>query len=35
MLTSQETYTQLCLERGWSEGRYTGWLVAHLCLELS
>lgn len=35
ILTSHETYTQLCLERGWAQDRYTTWLVAHLWLELS
>ena len=35
MLTSHETYAQLCLERGWTDNRYTDWLVAHLHLELA
>jgi len=35
MLTSHETYAQLCQERGWAEDRYTRWLVAYLSLELS
>jgi AcrR family transcriptional regulator len=35
MLTSHETYAQLCLERGWTENRYTDWLAAHLHLEIS
>ena len=35
MLTSHETYAQLCQERCWAEDRYIHWLVAHLSLELS
>lgn len=35
ILTSHETYTQLCLERGWDQDRYITWLVAHLWVELS
>ena len=34
VLTSHETYAQLCVERAWSEDRYVEWLVAHLALEL-
>lgn len=34
LLTSHETYAQLCLERGWSQDRYTRWLIAHLTLEI-
>ena len=34
VLTSHETYAQLCLEKGWSEDRYQEWLVAHLTAEL-
>lgn len=34
VLTSHETYAQFCLERGWAQDRYTGWLIAHLTLEI-
>jgi AcrR family transcriptional regulator len=30
VLTSHETYSQLCVERGWTQVRYESWLVRHL-----
>jgi AcrR family transcriptional regulator len=34
VLTSHETYAQLCIERGWSLRRYRTWLQRHLAADL-